>query len=77
MTNNIMRKTNMEKWDNPRLFYLNSIIQPQPNTCPECDGDLITSDDQDETLCSSCGLIVSASIEYVAGIRIVLPYGRH
>jgi len=72
-----MRKSEMEKWNNPRLFYLNSITKPLPTTCPECHGDLTTNDDRDETLCSSCGLIVSASIEYVAGIRIDLPYGRH
>ena len=72
--NNIVRRHDEMKWENPRLFYLQTFIKPLPSKCPECGCDLYS--EEDEILCEHCGLIVSASIEYVAGIRIMLPYGR-
>lgn len=74
MTNNIVRGNEMQ-WRNPRLFYLRTITKALPTTCPECDHELTTDDD--ETYCTHCGLVTSTSIEYVAGIKINLPYGRH
>ena len=65
------------KFLNPRVFYLRTFIKPLPNTCPECGHDLDTTIDEDETICSHCGLITSMSIEYVAGQKIKLPHGRH
>lgn len=77
MTNSIirgqMKKDN--QWLNPRLFYLKTFVIPQPSTCPECGCELITTIDEDETICPDCGLITSASIRYVAGDKIDLPYG--
>lgn len=65
-------KTHAEK----RLEYIKETIKPLPSYCPECHSNLTTSINEDETICTHCGLIVSASIEYTAGIRINLPYGR-
>ena len=82
MSNNLLRRPmNEEKlhfhWINPRMFFLNSFIKPLPHTCPECGAELTTTEDEDEIICTGCGLITSMSIEYVAGEKIVLPYGRH
>lgn len=60
-----------------RLTYLKTFTRPLPRFCPECGAELKTSIDEDETTCPDCGLITSASIEYVAGQKITLPYGRH
>jgi predicted amidophosphoribosyltransferase len=62
------------KWTNPRLCYIMKLQSHTPRACPECHGDLVYL--EDETYCEECGLVVSATIEYVAGIRIHLPYGR-
>jgi NAD-dependent DNA ligase len=77
MTNSIIEKDKMDTWLNPRLFYLKSFVKPLPNTCPECGCELTTTEDEDETICTGCGLITSMSIEYVASHKIILPYGRH
>ena len=34
-----------------------------------------SSEDEDEAYCTRCGLVTSASIRYVAGKKIDLPYG--
>ena len=60
-----------------RLSYLETFVKPQPAHCPECDGELTTSEDEDETICTDCGLITSMSIEYVGLRKLDLPYGRH
>ena len=76
MNTNYIRGNEMSReWINPRLYYLKKIIHPIPDTCPECNQTLDTEDDM--IYCTHCGLIVSMSIEYVAGKRIDLPYGRH
>ena len=49
--------------------------KPLPDSCPECGAELILYDD--ETICIFCGLVCSSPHEYVAGIHIDLPYGRH
>ena len=77
MGNNIVRGTDEMKWLDPRLFFLKSFVKPRPSTCPECGAELTTTEDEDEIICTGCGLITSMSIEYVAGEKIVLPYGRH
>jgi len=47
-----------------------------PEKCPECETLTITlSHDKSYEYCTVCGLITRASIEYVAGQRIDLPYG--
>ena len=79
MTNILIRKDKMnnDKWKrkDPRIVYLNTFIKPLPNTCPECEGDLESG--EAESYCKACGLVVTASIEYVSGNHIILPYGRH
>lgn len=82
--NNIEGTMNDKKWLNQkqhqnsiRLAFIKSFNIPLPTICPECGNILLTSQDEDETLCSHCGLVTSASIEYVAGQKIDLPYGRH
>ena len=79
------RDMNAEYWDKTqdeikaelRLAYLQTFVKPNSNICPECYGELTTTEVEDETICTSCGLITSMSIEYVAGQKINLPYGRH
>lgn len=56
-----------------RLNYIKKMQSQIPNTCPECENSLIT--DESEIYCEKCGVIVAASTEYVAGVRIDLPYG--
>ena len=70
---------NMNDWkkEDPRLLFLKSFIKPLPQFCPECDSELDHTIDEDETICSKCGLVTSTSIEYVAGQKIDLPHGRH
>ena len=77
MGNIIIEDMKTEKWDNPRLFYLHKFVKPLPTSCPECGNELTSTLDQDETICTHCGLITSASIEYVGLRKIDLPYGRH
>ena len=59
----IARETLVQAYYNPAVEYLFK-------------QGLLTIDD-DETYCTHCGLVTSTSIEYVAGIKINLPYGRH
>jgi len=50
--------------------------EDNPDQCPECKTFTIeTSPDGSEEYCTRCGLITRASIQYVAGQRIDLPYG--
>ena len=56
-----------------RLRYIRKMQSSIPAQCPECGSELIT--DEDHIYCSRCGLITMASISYVAGQRIDLPYG--
>lgn len=70
-------KTSEEKQKEKRKAYLDSFVKPLPTYCPECGEQLTTTEDEDETICTKCGLITSASIEYVGVKKIVLPYGRH
>lgn len=77
MGNNIIRGHDEMKWKDPRIFFLKSFIKPLPTSCPECGHELTSTLDQDETICTHCGLITSASIEYVGLRKIDLPYGRH
>lgn len=70
-------KTSSEKQKEAREKYLNSFVKPLPGWCPECHAALTTTEDEDETICTGCGLITSMSIEYVGVRKIDLPYGRH
>lgn len=75
MGNNIIREDMKNtKQYNPRIHFLKTFITHQPKTCPECEADLIKDDA--ETYCPECGLVTSASIDYVAGFHIYLPYGK-
>ena len=80
MSNSLIRKDKMnnDKWKrkDPRIVYLNTFIKPLPTYCPECNSDKLV-DGEAESYCEKCGLVVTASIEYVAGEHIILPYGRH
>ena len=82
--NNIKDTMEDEKWLEPenyrkkiRLNYIKTFTKPLPNYCPECGGPLTTTLDEYETICTECGLVTSASIEYVSVTKIILPYGRH
>ena len=77
MGNIIIEDMKTKKWINPRLFYLHTFVKPLPTICPECGSDLTTTEDEDETICTGCGLITSMSIEYVGLRKLDLPYGRH
>lgn len=73
-----MMQEQKEKWENPRGYYLKSILNHESlKYCPECGHEIeySSTDDEDESYCTHCGLITSASIQYVAGIKIDLPYG--
>jgi len=72
-----MKKEATKKWLNPRKYYINSFINHQSlNKCPECGAPIkYSSEDEDEAYCTTCGLVTSASIQYVAGRKIHLPYG--
>ena len=56
-----------------RLRFIRKMQSSIPTQCPECGSELIA--DEDHIYCSRCGLITMASISYVAGQRIDLPYG--
>lgn len=77
MNNTRWMKTSSEQKQEHRLHYLRSFVKPLPHVCPECQGELTTTEDEDETICTQCGLITSMSIEYVGLTKIDLPYGRH
>ena len=72
-----MIKENEKKWLNPRRYYINSFLNHESlRYCPECGGEIeYSSEDEDEASCTGCGLVTSASISYVAGQKIDLPYG--
>lgn len=61
----------------PREYYINTFINHQPlDTCPECGSEIkYSSEDEDETYCTKCGLVTSGSYPYVAGQKIDFPYG--
>ena len=77
MKNNEWLKPKHTRERDHRLLYLKSFVKPLPDYCPECGNLLSTTIDEDETICTSCGLITSMSIEYVSLRKIDLPYGRH
>ena len=66
-----------QKWLDPKKFNRQQCLNHKPlNKCPECHGQIeYSTEDEDEAYCTECGLIVSASIAYVAGFKIDLPYG--
>lgn len=68
---------NIRKDMNLRKHYINTFINHQSlKHCPECGAEIqYSSEDEDEAYCTKCGLITSASIRYVAGKKIDLPYG--
>ena len=72
-----MKKEAEKKWLDPRRYYINIFLNHQSlQFCPECGAEIeYSTEDEDEAICTHCGLITSASIAYVAGIRIDLPYG--
>lgn len=66
------------KWLHPRTHYIDTFLNHKSlKYCPECNGEIeyTNPDDQDEAYCTKCGLVTSASIRYVAGQKIDLPYG--
>jgi len=70
-------KEQEKKWLNPRRYYIQSFLNHESLAyCPECQGEIeYSSEDEDEAYCTQCGLVTSASIRYVAGQKIDLPYG--
>ena len=85
MSNSLVRERDMndEYWDKTqeeikaelRLAYLQTFVKPNSNICPECYSELTTTEDEDETICTSCGLIEQATILYVGVQKIKYPYG--
>ena len=77
MKKNKLEKMKKEKWLNPRKYYINSFLNHESlRYCPECGAEVeYSSEDEDEAYCTHCGLVTSASIQYVAGRKINLPYG--
>ena len=71
------------KWEDPELY--NHIIRlnfihlmsnhEQIYICPECHKNIIT-DEWGEEYCSNCGLVTRTYYDYVAGLRLELPFGR-
>jgi len=51
------------------------ILNKKTVKCPECESDNIAYS-EDETNCRDCGLVLATTIEYNAGIKINLPWGR-
>ena len=45
-----------------------------PVHCPECGSEDIVHD-EDVTYCQNCGIVLSASIMYSGGNKIMLPWG--
>lgn len=72
-----MIKEQNKKWMNPRKYFINSFLNHESlKYCPECKGEIeYSTEDEDEAYCTQCGLITSASTQYVAGTKIDLPYG--
>lgn len=72
-----MIKEQEKKWLNPRKYFINSFLNHKSlRYCPECGAEVeYSSEDEDEAYCTKCGLITSASTQYVAGRKINLPYG--
>lgn len=69
-----------DKWLNPeeaqrdeRIRYIRKMQSFMPLSCPECSAELAA--DEDHYYCTKCGLVVTASIRYVAGQKIDLPFG--
>ena len=77
MKKNKLEKMKKEKWLNPRKYYINSFLNHESlRYCPECGAEVeYSSEDEDEAYCTHCGLVTSASTQYVAGRKIDLPYG--
>ena len=71
MTDNWL-EPELARWE-IRLNYIRKMQSHLPSECPECESELVTDDS--EIYCAKCGLVVAASMEYVAGVRIDLPYG--
>ena len=83
MSNSVMRRIKIDANFNIneyaksiRLNYIMKCINHKPlNQCPECGAPVTSTEDSDEIYCTRCGLITSASIQYVAGKKIKLPHG--
>ena len=72
LKDNHMLSPKDRKWLNPRLYYLQSFIKPLPSLCPECKHEVYH--DEDEIICTNCGLVVWGPIEYVGLTRIDYPF---
>ena len=72
-----MLREQEKKWLDPKGYYINSFLNHESlKYCPECGGEVeYSTEDEDEAYCTECGLVTSGSYPYVAGIRIVFPYG--
>lgn len=72
MTNIIVRRSNEMTSYNPRLSFIKSITKAYPDTCPECNQELTHEDD--EIICTHCGLVCHGQNEYVGLKRIDYPF---
>ena len=51
-------------------------IQEDTTSCPHCHNETTTDHHRAETYCTECGLVVSATIDYVGLRRIHYEYGK-
>lgn len=54
-----------------KIYYLSKKVKLE---CPNCQGKDIRFD-EDTTTCGECGMVLSATSNYVAGFRIKLDWG--
>lgn len=54
-----------------KVYHLSKNVKIE---CPECESKDIRFD-EDETSCGECGLVLSATSNYVAGFKIKLDWG--
>ena len=52
-------------------------VQEDTTSCPHCKAETKYDENHNETYCTKCGLIVSASIEYVGLRKAFYEYGRN
>ena len=64
-----------DKTNSLRLRYIKQMQYHIPDTCPECGNHSLHYEEDGETYCTKCGLVVMDSYPYVAGFPVKYPYG--
>ena len=74
--NILLRDTQQKKCEYMNNTDFDEETEENIQICPECKTmTIIPNEDSSYEYCETCGLITRASMEYVAGQRIDLPYG--